>query len=335
MSSVRYERLHRLIALLQSRKSVSRGELEAAGQYTFTKKRKGYEQNRTLQKDLDFLRDEGAEIVYDRAMKKYILRREGSLLVNIKISGGEVKALAAGLRMAGHFLPHLEEDAGELWDKIAAYIPQDLAQEGDSLARSTVISIPAAKVKPEVFSLLTKAKHKRKAVNILYISPGNEPREWTVSPYDFYFRGNSLYMVSFNHKHSALTTHRMSRITRASYADDEYVPPETGGFTDDYALTAWHVSPGKDKHLVRILLRGRLAETVREVEFHPTQKLDKAGDGGVILTAEVPYLDEAARWVLSCAGNAVVIEPDELRGMVRDYAAMILEGSKNGQAPES
>ena len=120
MSSVRYERLHRLIALLQSRRSVSRKELETAGQYTFTKKKKGYEQNRTLQQDLEFLRDEGADIVYDRASKKYVLRREGSLLVNIKISCGEVKALAAGLRMAAHFLPHLEDDAGELWDKIAA-----------------------------------------------------------------------------------------------------------------------------------------------------------------------------------------------------------------------
>ena len=262
MSSVRYERLHRIIALLQSKKIVSRNELETAGQYTFTKKKKGYEQNRTLQQDLDFLRDEGADIVYDRAMKKYILRSEVSLLVNIKISGDEVKALAAGLKMAAHFLPHLEEEAAELWEKIAVYIPRDLAHEGDSLAGSTVISIPAAPVKPEVFSLLTEAKHKRKAVNILYVSPGNEPREWTISPYDFYFRGNALYMVSFNHKHNALTTHRMSRIIRASYADNEYVAPDAGGFSGDYSLTAWHVSPGKEKHRVRILLHGRL-ETVK------------------------------------------------------------------------
>ena len=248
--------------MFQSRKTVSRNELETAGQYTFTKK-KGYEQNRTLQQDLDFLRDEGADIVYDRKSRKYVLRREGSLLVNIKISGGEVKALAAGLKMAAHFLPHLEDDAGELWEKIAVYIPQDLAQEGYSLARSTIISIPAAKVKPEVFSLLTEARHKRRAVSILYVSPGNKPREWTVSP-------------------------------------------------------------GKERHHVRIMLRGRLAETVREVEFHPTQKIEEAGNGEVILTAEVPYLDEAARWIMSCAGDACAVEPEELRGMVRDYAGRVL-----------
>ena len=58
MSSVRYKRLLKIIALLQSRRRVSRDELEEVGQYTFEKKKKGYEQNRTLQNDLDFLRDE-------------------------------------------------------------------------------------------------------------------------------------------------------------------------------------------------------------------------------------------------------------------------------------
>ena len=201
MSSARYERLHRLIALLQSKKTVSRKELEAAGQYTFTKKKKGYEQNRTLQTDLDFLRDEGADIVYDRKMRKYVLKSEGPLLVNIKISSGEARMLSAGLKMAAHFLPHMNEDARTLWEKIAVYIPQDFANDGEELARSTIIAVPVAPVNPEIFSALTEAKSRHKAMKILYASPGKEPRSWTLSPYDFYFKGNAWYMISFNHEH--------------------------------------------------------------------------------------------------------------------------------------
>ena len=319
MSSARYERLHRLIALLQSKKAVSRKELEDAGQYTFTKKKDRYEQNRTLQKDLDFLRDEGADIVYDRATKKYVLRSEGSILVNIKVSGDEVRMLSAGLKMAAHFLPNMDEVAKTLWEKIAVYIPQDFAHDGEELARSTIIAVPVAQVNPKIFSALTDAKCRHKAVRILYASPGKEPRNWTLSPYDFYFRGNAWYMISFNHEHNELSTHRMSRIIRARPAEDDYVPPETGGFTEDYVSTAWHVSPGKERHTVRIMLRGRMSEIMREVMLHPTQRVE-----GDVLTAEVPYLDEVAKWVVSCGGDAVVLEPEELRGMVRCYAQKIL-----------
>ncbi len=65
-------------------------ELEEAGEYSFTKKGTGYEQNRTLQNDIDFLRDLGAEI----------------------------EALSAGLKMTSHFLPHMSEHAASLWEKI-------------------------------------------------------------------------------------------------------------------------------------------------------------------------------------------------------------------------
>ena len=56
MSLVRYSRLLKVIALLQSRRQVSRSELEAVGEYPI-KETSGYYQNRTLQNDLDFLID--------------------------------------------------------------------------------------------------------------------------------------------------------------------------------------------------------------------------------------------------------------------------------------
>ncbi|MBQ7594607.1 MAG: WYL domain-containing protein [Synergistaceae bacterium] len=326
MSSIRYRRLLKIIALLQSKRKATREELEEAGEYSFTKKGTGYEQNRTLQNDIDFLRDMGAEITYDRSIKKYVLEHEGSFLVNIEASKQEIEALSAGLKMASHFLPHMSEPAVSLWEKITHYIPKNLAEAGDDLASSTIIAVPAAPVKPEIFSLLTEAKYSKRAVNIRYVSPGKEPRRWTLSPYDFYFRGNSWYMVSFNHKHRALSTHRMSRIIEANFASDEdYVMPDVGGFTSDYVSTAWHIAPGNETHSVKIKLSGNLADSMREIKWHPTQKIDELPDGDIILNAEVPYLDEAARWVLAGAPNAKVIEPDELKEIVKDFAMKVID----------
>ena len=279
---------------LQRNGRASRSKLEEVGEYASIDG-----QNRTLQRDLQFLREElGAEIEYDPNDRVYVLRHEGAMLVNIKASRAEIEALRAGLKMASHFLPHLARDAASLWEKLSGYIPRDLAEQGQALADSAVVAIPVAPVKPEVFKLLVEAKNERKAVRILYEAPGKDARMWTLSPYDFYFRGSAWYMISFNHKHKALSTHRMSRIVRADFAYEDYVSPEAGGFSEEYAASAWYVAPGTEKHCVKLKLTGNLAESVSSVKQHPSQRTEHQDDGSVILTAEVPYLEDIARWVL-------------------------------------
>ena len=133
-------------------------------------------------------------------------------------------------------------------------------------------------------------------------------------------------MISYNHSLKALSTHRISRIITASIANDvEYVLPEEGNFSEDYTATAWHIAPGNEKHFVKIQLFGNLADSMREIKWHPTQKIEDLSDGSIILTAEVPYLDEVARWVLAGAPNAKVIEPEELKSIIKEFAMKVIE----------
>ena len=324
ISSVRYTRLMKIIALLQSKRSVTRQELEEVGEYPIKDNITGYYQNRTLQNDLDFLRDLGAVITYDKRLKRYTLDHDGSLIVNIQLTKPEIEVLCAGLKMAAHFLPHLNSNAEDVWKKLSNYIPSSIANIGADLALSTVMAVPVAPVKSEVFSSLVEAKYKRSAVSIRYISPNKDARDWVLSPYDFYFRGNAWYMISYNHKHKALSTHRISRIVKVALSDDDYIPPEKGGFSSDYTSTAWHIAPGSERHFVKVQLFGNLANSMREIKWHPTQVNEELADGSLIITAKVPYLDEVARWVLAGAPNAKVIEPEELKNIVRRFALEVI-----------
>ena len=131
-------------------------------------------------------------------------------------------------------------------------------------------------------------------------------------------------MISFNHKHKALSIHRISRIKKAVISEEKYVEAEEDGFTDDYILTAWHIAHGFEKHFVKIQLFGNLADSISEIRWHPIQKIEKIDEKSVILTAEVPHLDEVARWVLSGAQNVKVIEPKELKEIVKDFAKSVI-----------
>ena len=76
---------------------------------------------------------------------------------------------------------------------------------------------------------------------------------------------------------------------------------------------------------VKIKLSGSLADFMREITWHPTQKIEELPDDDIILSAEVPYLDEAAHWGLAGAPNTKVIEPEELKPIVKDFAMKIID----------
>ena len=311
MTSFRHDRLSKIMALLQSRVVVSHDMLWTVGEY---------ESIRTLQNDLAYLRGAyGADIRYDFRQKMYVLKHAGTFHVNLKVTKDEIEALTAGLKMAAHFLPHLKKGADSLWEKLGGYIPQDIVSWGAELGNSTVMATPLAPVRREVFATLLEAKHKKSTVNIRYAAPAKESKRWLLSPYEFYFRGNAWYMVSYNHKYENIGIHRVSRIKSASLAPEPYVPPEEGGLTEDYISSAWHIMPGTERHFIKVHITEPLADTFREIQWHPTQKIEESPEGGILLTAEVPHLSEVARWVLSGAPHIHVLEPEELKGMVREF----------------
>ena len=315
MTSIRHDRLSRVISFLQSRVKASHDEIFSVGEYS---------SERTFQNDLYYLRGVyGAAIRYDAHEKLYVMESAGAFHLNLKITKGEIEALTAGLGMSAHFLPHLKKSADSLWDKLRNYLPSEIISHGAEIVRSTMAALPVAEVNAEVFSTLLEAKRSRRTVNILYSAPGRMPRQWELSPYDLYFRGNAWYMASYNHRYGNIGIHRVSRIISASVSDGEYMPPEDSGFTDDYIASAWHVIPGTDRIPLKVRITEPLAESFREICWHPTQKTEDT-DGGIILTAEVPNLYEAARWVMSGAPHIEVIDPDSLKDIVREFAEELL-----------
>lgn len=312
MTSIRHERLSNIMALFQSHTKVSHDMLKTVGEYS---------SERTLQNDLRFLRETyNVDIRYDHHEKLYIMFYAGTFLINLKVTDREVEALTAGLKMVSHFLPHLGKDAESLWNKLGNHIPGEVISCGADLARATVMAAPVAPVNADVFNVLLEGRRKRSSVNIRYVSPGKESRVWLLSPYDIYYRGSAWYVVSYNHRHKNLGIHRISRITRASLTSEPYVSPEESGFNDDYVSSAWYINPGSEKHPIKLRISNPLAETLREIRWHPTQKIEEEQGGDIILTAEVPHLDEVARWVLAGAPAVHVLEPDELKIMVREFA---------------
>ncbi|MDL2263890.1 WYL domain-containing protein [Synergistaceae bacterium OttesenSCG-928-I11] len=281
-----------------------------------------YVTGRTLEKDLEYLRDTYmAEVVFNRKIKKYELKDAGVFLLNLEASKREVQALAAGLRMSAHFLPHLKKHADSLWEKLKIHIPSDLAEWGEDLARSTVIATPIEAVSADILEALIDAKHKKTAIAIEYASP-NKTSEYVVSPYDIYFRGHAWYMASFSHRHGKLGTHRISRVKNVSETDEPFVRQEHEDDARNYVASAWYCSSGdgEARYHVKVRALPALAASLRGIQWHPTQQIEEEPDGSIVISADVPALEEVARWVLASAPGVRVVEPEGLAKLVRKYA---------------
>jgi predicted DNA-binding transcriptional regulator YafY len=319
LSSIRIERLNDLMVELSTSRHLPKDELMSRLEYTH---------ERTLERDLAYLRDRyGVQIDYDRDRRGYRLSGTGRFLALFDLTEREVTALAAGLGMASHFLPHLQEECDSLWGKVRFRLPPGLSDHGERLGQSAVVALPVSSMDPKVFETCLNAIRQSKAIRIRYRSPygdGNE-KAYELSPWGVFFRAHAWYLWAGNPAVGEARTFRVSRVSQVAIEERhmDMEPPADG--LAAFAQSAWYACPGEPCHKVTVRVRPPLADVVAETPWHFSQALEKEEGGAIRLSAKVPDLDEVARWVMASSPYAEVLEPPALREKIRTLAGETAE----------
>lgn len=318
ISSLRMERLNNLVWTLKSGRGYSKSDLMEKFEYTTP---------RTLERDLELLRYTfNVDIKNEGQNHLYRCYDTGQFLLRLNLSEKEVTALTAGLRMAEHFLPHLQEEAETLWSKIGHLLPKELLDHGEALSSAAVVSLPVSPLDPLILQKLLDAIKNHKTLKIIYSSPyqNNESKERTISPWGVYFQSHAWYLWAGSQGHEEGATWRISRILSCEEIDTEWKNSPDGQTVEDYAGSAWLAHPGELKYKIKLHIFMPLASIVSETKWHPTQEIEQKEDGSIILTATVPDLEEVARWAMSCAPHIEVLEPGELRNKVSEFGGQMI-----------
>ncbi len=324
LSSVKLDRLNRLMRLLYSGRPVSKDAIMDVI---------GYASSRTFERDLAFLREAyDAEIRHDQTQGGYILEGRGTFILNFTLTEREILSLVSGLRMASHFLPHLAKDADDLWTKMRSSLPESLLEKGETLGRCSVVSLPVSRMDSRAFDLLVDAIGTRTNVRFSYRSPYGSERATTrvVSPWGVFFQSHAWYLWGSHPKTPKGVTYRISRIkTLHVWPDTPFSPPPEGMRIDDHASSGWYGYTGDADIPVEIEISPPLAEIVRETVWHPTQRFEDGEDGKTIMRAEVPDLGAVARWTMASAPYARAKSPEELVRRVGELARGMAEGHED------
>jgi predicted DNA-binding transcriptional regulator YafY len=141
-----------------------------------------------------------------------------------------------------------------------------------------------------------------------------------VNPYALVHRAGLWYLVGYCHLRDALRTFRVDRIQSLELLSLTFQPPDEfdvhayleGQFTDQPAIHAKLRFTAEGAYLAR----GNIL---------PWESLESNPDGSVDVVLSAPDLPWLASMTLSFANWVTVLDPPELRGLVRDWAQAVVE----------
>ena len=275
---------------------------------------------RTVYRDLDALMFAGFPVVSEKRDGRVLYRFLDTFeLGDTPFTADEVLALAFGedlLRTLEGTVFH--DSIRSALHKIRASLGPELSEYLARLGESfRVLPGPHKRYARyrDTIQTLNQAVLSRRTVSMQYRT-GRTGKVSTrkLDPYRVWYRSGGLYVIGHDHRSDEIRTFAVDRIRGVKTTEEAFAVPASFDF-DAYTAASFGVV-AEPAAAVRIRFDRSWAIHVEEHSWHPSQKLERRGDGSVDLLMEGGGTTELRNWVLSFGSGAEVLEPEALRAEV-------------------
>ncbi len=277
---------------------------------------------RTIYRDLRALEEAGLPL-YAEAGKGYSLV-EGYNLPPVMFTQEEANALLVGGVLAEQLTdtslhPHIHSALM----KINAVLPQEQKEHTERLQKGTSVHFRRVFRTDQDRSNLTtlqEAVAKRNVVRIQYRSKKQgQVTARDVEPLGIVYYADNWHLLGWCRMRQDIRDFRADRIEQIERLPEVF--PEHKGFSlEDHMAQFFQNSEGIT---VRVLFSRKALEHI--VEESPYGLIDCVErEDGTEMIFSVPSLEWIAHWLMRFAGGATVLEPEELKDMMRDLAEDIV-----------
>ncbi len=278
---------------------------------------------RTLHRYFAMLDEMGIPIYSERGPNGGFSLVRGYKMPPLVFTPEEAVAVSLGTGLAKEMWGQLyREAAGGALAKLENVLPEEQRREA-AWAQRTLISIGLHRASPEAVSpnleKLRRAAREHLRVRMSYQGRGRSSAETRdVDPYTLVHSWGLWYMVGFCHSRKALRTFRLERISALTVLAEGFDPPQD---FDIHAYLAQEKAsqPGLT---VRMCFSPQMASVARENPL-TWDKLEEQPDGSIIVTFLASDVVWATSWALAFGPGVTVLEPDEVRRSVREWAQAI------------
>lgn len=305
-------RLLTILELLQSHHQMSGSEIARRLEVSV----------RSVRRYMVMLQDMGIPIEAVRGSAGAYYLRRGYKLPPLMFSDAEAVAMTLGLRMIRTVEMPSEVAAIEgALAKIERVVPEQVLEQvrGVQGAMYYDIAPQPAQVRLRFVSQLGVAAQQGRRVFLRYADFSGNLSSRAFDPYGIVCHEGHWYTPGYCHIRSALRTLRIDRIATLDLLDESFVRP--AGFDAlQHVISSFATMPGV--YAVEILLRGTM-DQVRHVLPPEAGRLEET-EHGIIWRREVNELTRTAQLLLSLDLPVTILQPPELREIMRGLAAKAL-----------
>jgi predicted DNA-binding transcriptional regulator YafY len=300
----RIDRLFAILLALQKNKRIRSQDL--AEKFEVSK--------RTIYRDILALTESGVPVI-SLPGEGYGLM-PGYYLPPLNFTENEAVALILGTQLLKQQASgSVTSGAQQALDKIRAALPKNVAERVEALT-----SIIGFFTDSDRFNLddpklmvLQKAIQNRRVVHIRYHGfDRDKATNRTIEPYQLYYAMGTWYVEGFCRLRREMRTFRLSRMEKLSPGTDTFAKREYKRTRPGAAIA------------VKLQFAEKIVRWVRERQHYGFVKEKAARNGqGIIMSYHVLKLADILPWALSWGSGAEVLDPKELREMVRKEAETI------------
>jgi predicted DNA-binding transcriptional regulator YafY len=272
--------------------------------------------SKTVQRDLDYLRDElEAPIEFDRLENGYVYSRPDFVLPFLPVDGKDLFSIGVAARFLDLFggAP-LGRDLKDCYERLAHLMPPAVRMRPEIVMEKLALRNTAFRpVREKTWEAVSESLQRGISLSIRYHRPGEVPTEpRVVRPYAFVLSGRDWMVLAEDQAAGQVKLFYLARIEDARSTGERYTIPrdfDAGKFfRNTFGLFVGDAKPFK----MRVRFSAAVSDEIRELVFHPDQKIETTKAGEAILEIPAQSIKEARRFVLVWGKDAVVLEPPEL-----------------------
>jgi predicted DNA-binding transcriptional regulator YafY len=300
--------------------------------------------SKTVQRDLDYLRDElDAPIEFDRGENGYVYSRPDYVLPFLPVDGNDLFSIGVAAQVLSLFggTP-LARDLKSCYERLAELMPPAVRVRPEMVMEKLALRAAAFRpVQEEIWQAVSEALQRGVGLSIRYRRPGGTPEDArVVHPYALVLSGRDWMMLALDRGSDQIKMFYLARIEEAASTGERYAIPRDFDTGDFFRNTFGIFVGGGKPFRMRVRFSREIAEDIKELQWHPQQKITTTPEGEAILELPAQSIKEARRFVLAYGKDAVALEPPELvedlrretAAMARDYlpAAKPTAGGRKG-----
>tara|TARA_B100000614_G_scaffold154855_1_gene137125 strand:+ start:283 stop:1269 length:987 start_codon:yes stop_codon:yes gene_type:complete len=278
---------------------------------------------RTIQRDIEKMRDRGAPIEYDPRRHGFFYSDMSWQLPGLDLTEGDLMALMVGDRaLAGYRNSPWYAELRSVFERLTTLLPDKVTiSSEDLIAHVSVISDPVTRIDEAVWAVVREGLYKQRTIAIQYQAPGHtEPVTRIIDPLHLVGHRGEWYLLCWSHHHKEVRIYALFRMRKARLRGETFVRPP-GFDLEHYIDPSFGVYVNEGAVDIAVRFDGEAASKIPERQWHADQQVERRPDGSIIVRFRTNQQSQVLFWVSQWGPNAEILEPPELRDRAREWFA--------------